>query len=175
MTITSQATTLFVWFTLVLSSCSTERPDGRLLFRSALREDLLGCYALFTERGRRLDTSFYNASPLVRLDSAPLFATDRGGPPGVVRVMVRLDSTGHPMDPVNPRYHLGPSWLVDSITDTLRLSFSNGFSGAALKLTAAAGSGDTLRGQIEEHWDFGPPFTTRRGKGRAVRIQCTPT
>jgi hypothetical protein len=159
---------------LAFASCSTTRsPEALHLFRSALRKDLIGCYALFDARGHFLDSSYYNASPLIRLDSTPAWGTDHDSQPGIIRGMLRLDSSGRRLDPVNPAFHLGPAWWVDSLTHTLRISFSNGFSGAALNLVATQGSEDTLRGHIEEHWDFGPPFATNRGQGFAVRIPCS--
>jgi len=169
----NKASILLGALALVLpSGAASQRSDSGPLFRSALREDLLGCYALYTRRGHLPDSSFYNASPLVRLDSDPAFGTERDSEPGTIRVMVRLDSTGQPLGPRHPHHALGPSWLVDSTTDTLRLLFSDGFSGAAVIVVAARSSGDTLRGRIEEDWDVGPPFVTNRGNGRAVRIRC---
>jgi len=149
-------------------ACAAQRSDSGVNLRNALRRDLVGCYALFTDSSRRIDTSFYNASPLVLLDSTPSLLDSSAG---ILRLMFRLDSTGRSIPPGRAR-PLGPVWGVDSTTDTLRLSFSDGFSGAALSLMASPGSGDTLRGRIAEHWDFGPPFVTERGKGFAVRIPC---
>ena len=147
------------------SACAAQRSESAHL-RNALRHDLVGCYALFTDRSHRIDASFYNASPLVFLDSTP---ADRDSAAGIMRLMLRLDSAGRSMSLGRLR-PLGPSWGVDSTTDTLRLSFSDGFSGAGLSLMATPGSGDTLRGRIEEDWDFRPP--TDRGRGFAVRIPC---
>jgi hypothetical protein len=150
------------------STCSAQQSASSPRLRNALRHDLLGCYALFTDRGHPIDTSFYNASPMVLLDSTP---ADRDSAAGIMRIMFRLDSTGRSIAPRRAG-QLGPSWGVDSTTDTLRLSFADGFSGAGLSLLAQPAAGDTLHGRIEEDWDSGPPFVTDRGKGYAVRIPC---
>ena len=170
MTANFKALPLVFSLILQLASCSTAPPRPGL-FRSALRHDLLGCYALYSSKGRPLDSSFYRASPRVRLDSVPAWPTYRDSRRVVPRLMLRLDATERRIDSANSPHSLGPSWVVDSMTDTLRLSFSDGFSGAALSLSASA-AGDTLRGHIKEAWDFGPPFETSRGKGWAVRVPC---
>ena len=146
-----------------------QRPDPTLQLQRALRRDLVGCYVLATEAGRVLDRSFYNASPRVRLDSTAAWRADSTRIP--VRILIRLDSTGHPMDG-RRRSLLGPVWSVDSVADTLLLSFSDGLSGTSMSLAIPPESRDTLRGRIDENWDVGPPFTTSRGRGYAVRTTC---
>jgi hypothetical protein len=174
MTSSSKVFTLLIGLALALTACSTNQllPEAGPLYRNALRVDLLGCYVLFDGRGHLLDSSYYNAFSLVLLDSTPTWGTDQDSQPGIVRVMSRVDSSGRRITPGKSGFDRGPSWWVDSLTDTLRMSFSNGFSGAVLKLAAIPGSRDTLRGRIEEHWDVGPPFVTNRGKARVVRIPC---
>jgi hypothetical protein len=135
--------------------------------RNALRGDLVGCYALFAEGGKRVDSSFYNASPLVHLDSAvhPVFATHRET--GARRLLMRLDRNGHRLTVTGPRLAL---WWADSLSDSIRVSFSDGFSGAFLTLAAPSRRSDTLQGRIEEEWDFDTP--TRQGPAYAVRVPC---
>jgi len=149
-----------------------EGPDHEPVPRHALRSEIVGCYALFTGQGRRLDASFYNSSPVVRLESAVRARFDSNGPAGFLRIMVRLDTAGHRVDPISSKAPLGPSWWADSATDSVRFSFSNGFSGALVVVNAPPRAGDTLLGRIEEDWDFGPPFATDRGRGKAVRTRC---
>src|SRR6266550_3729151 len=133
--------------------------------RDALRTELIGCYELYTAAGKLLDSTFYNSSPRVRLDSTALGITARDTVPGVFRRLVRLDPNGRPVDLDDPGFR---AWWADSLTDSVRLSFSDGFSGAQVIL-AVAGRGDTLLGRIEEHWDFAPPNS--RGRVRAVRVR----
>ena len=140
--------------------------------RNALRVELLGCYALYMPNDRLLDSTFYNASPLVRLDSAPLGISGRDTMPGVFRVFIRLDKDGSPLEPVDPQNHIGHAWWADSLSDSIRVSFSDGFSGAVVILAAPPAAHDTLRGRIEEHWDVGPTITGR-GMVRAIRIRCS--
>jgi hypothetical protein len=144
------------------------RPEAPPLPRRTLRLEVLGCYALFGADGRRVDTTYYNASPLVRLDSGSASGTV-DSVAGMLRDLVALDTLGRPSR--TTRGLLGPTWTADSLSDTIRVSFVNGFSGAEFVLAAPPRGGDTLRGRAVEHWDFGPA-TTRRGAAHAVRIAC---
>ncbi len=139
--------------------------------RDALRDELLGCFALYTPRGKLLDSTFYNSSPRVRLDSLAVGITARDTMPGVVRRMWRLDAAGQRLDRDDPQSLFGRVWWADSLTDSVRLSFSDGFSGAEVILAAPNPAADTLNGRIEEHWDMGPT-TNQRGRVRAVRVRC---
>jgi hypothetical protein len=62
--------------------------------------------------------------------------------------------------------------MADSLTDTVRLSFVDGFSGAVFVLAAPKSRPDTLIGRLYESWDFGPPFETTHGPARAIREAC---
>jgi hypothetical protein len=64
------------------------------------------------------------------------------------------------------------SWSADSLTDSVRLSFSDGFSGAVVTVAASTQRTDTLRGRIAQHWDSGPPFTTDERGAILVRFAC---
>jgi len=145
------------------------RPEQEASLRRALRGDLLGCYALFGADGRRIDTTYYNASPIVRLDSAALAGTI-DSLAGMWRQLAALDTLG--MARRTTRGMWAPSWSADSLSDTIRVSFVNGFSGAEFVLAAPPGV-DTLRGRAAEHWDFGPG-TKRRGAAHAIRVPCPP-
>ena len=138
--------------------------------RNSLRVDLLGCYALFTGAGHRVDSSFYRASPHVRLDSAvyPVFVVPKEL--GARRRLARLDANGHHIDPSFGQGPVGPSWWVDSLIDSLRVSFSDGLSGAFVTVAAPPTHSDTLRGRIEEDWDYREP--TSLGPAYAVRVAC---
>jgi len=133
--------------------------------RRALRPDLVGCYALSAGQHPLSQSEYYRASGLVRLDTtvAPKWA-----PPEAFRMLVPLDSS--PAD-LSLR-HLGPSWWADSLTDSVRLSFSDGFSGAFLVFLAPPGVRvDTLHGRIANAWDDGA-VVTDGAPARAVRVPC---
>jgi len=138
--------------------------------RNSLRVDLLGCYALFTGAGHRVDSNFYRASPNVRLDSTvyPVFVAHKEF--GARRRLARLDANGRHIDPSFGQGPLGPGWWVDSLVDSLRVSFSDGFSGAFVTVAVPPTHSDTLRGRIEEDWDYREP--TSLGPAYAVRVAC---
>jgi len=156
---------------LAMSACASNMAHVPLgLPRHGLRAELVGCYALYKPDGRLLDSSYYNSSPLVRLDSTSTgFATDTGR--SVFRYLARLDSTGNPVEHAGPRTFFNRIWWADSLSDSVRLSFSDGFSGAVAILAAPPNRTDTLLGRIEEHWDMGPTIN-QRGAVRAVRFTC---
>jgi hypothetical protein len=144
--------------------------------RRALRDDVLGCYALFGEDGRRVDTTYYNASPVVALDSMPWRMSDSVRMDDSLRGMWRrlfafdtLGDVSRTTRGMNP-----PDWSADSLSDTIRVSFVNGFSGAVFVLAAPPGHVDTLRGRALEFWDYGPS-ETRRGSAYAIRVRCPST
>ena len=145
-----------------VSRAGAQRPP---LLRNGLRTELVGCYALFTAPAGGTERALYNASARVRLDSQPHdYQT-----PGVFRVMVPLTPANIPMGP-RPRPYT-PIWMADSLTDTVRLSFVDGFSGGVFVLAARPGRPDTLTGRRFERWDFGPMETTH-GYARAIRQPC---
>ena len=144
--------------------------SAQYLMRNKLRRDLVGCYTLFLASGKRVDSTFYNASPLVRFDSLPLPAYPEMNPPVGYRPAAKLDTNGRPLRLTAHDHGFGPQRWADSLSDSVRLSFSNGFSGAFLTLVRSRPRSDTLRGWIEEQWDFGPPTT--HGPAFAVRVAC---
>ena len=141
---------------------SPVEPEAPL--RRSLRADVVGCYSLFTARGRRIDSTFYNASPLVRLDTAE--RDDRSRNP-THRVMHALDTLGNPSRTTRG---LWAAWSADSLSDTVYLSFSTGFSGAHFAFKIPADTRDTFHGRAVEYWDFTRP--TDRGRAYAVRTAC---
>jgi hypothetical protein len=150
----------------VCAACGPRSPHSGSAAPAEARVELPGCYALYSGDGRSVDGRFYNASPVVRLDTTDV---DRRWVQGAARPMIRLDSTGRPME--TPEWHVRPFWEYDPETDSLELSFNNGFSGAALLLHAPPGPRDTLRGTIHENWDVGPISTTPVS-AYAVRVSC---
>jgi hypothetical protein len=165
---------------LAFPTGTASRPMATLsrLSRKALRTDLIGCYALYFERGR-VDASLYNAAPSVRLDSIPWGKTKHeshnawfGSSSTVesIRSMTGLSLAGHP---TAPRGRYPPRWTADSLTDSVSLSFIDGYSGAVFVLNAPPGRTAMLRGRVFEFWD-GPAHLTARGPAGAVRESCPP-
>jgi hypothetical protein len=144
------------------SAALAQRPP---LLRNELRSELVGCYALFTAPVGGVERTLYNASSFVRLDGQPVdYPT-----PGVARTMIPLTpaniTEAHRPRPFTPR------WTADSLTDTVRLSFVDGFSGGVFVFAARPSRPDTLIGRRFERWDFGPMETTH-GMARAIRRPC---
>jgi hypothetical protein len=138
------------------------------LSRNALRTDLIGCYALYFEHGR-VYGSLFNAAPSVRLDSS-LWRRARREARSAWRSMTGLSLTSRPTTPRGP---YPPRWTADSLTDSVRLSFIDGYSGAVFVLHAPEGRTAMLRGRVFEFWD-GPPGFTDRGPAGAIRESCPP-
>jgi hypothetical protein len=81
--------------------------------------------------------------PAVRLDSDVV----RRDVHYVGRRLTALDSVGRPIVGRANDQGIPPTWAADSLGDSVRLSFVDGFSGAAFALAARAGQrADTLRG-----------------------------
>jgi hypothetical protein len=155
---------------MMLTACDLDKVIAAFGVRTQVSAGVPGCYALYAGT-REVDSSFYNATHLVRLDSTVSWSFEREGRRIGFRALRRLDATGHELDNEDTRGARLFSWWADSVTDTLRLSFVNGFSGAVLALAKVPGT-DTLRGRIEEHWDFGPPFVTNQQPAHAIKIPC---
>ena len=154
---------------LAVTACHRAPAEGRAWVpRSALRRELVGCLALRDARGRAADSGYYGASPRVWLDTVPIGSIDPLA--GAAWLLRRLDAEGRPLDQAVPHPLFSPRWTADSLTDSVRLSFHDGFSGAVFILAAPAGA-DTLRGRAVEYWDVGPS-KTNRGRVWALRIRC---
>jgi hypothetical protein len=135
--------------------------------RHALRREVPGCYAIFDEDRKPAHVNLYGPSPQVLLVGTPDTGTRRD--------IILLDSTGAPSRQPPDGVFNGFAWTADSLSDTVRVSFHNGFSGAAVALRVPTDAelriGDTLRGRAVEHWDFGNPVTDA-GDAFAVRVPC---
>jgi hypothetical protein len=155
---------------LVLTTALTRsgRVAAQILVVSRTKQ-LVGCYALFAG-GKALDTSYYNSSPRVLLDSTVFEMTVDSLPPLRWTVLDRLDAQGRLIE--LGRSSLPPRWWVDSANDSLHLSFVDRSGGAVLVLESIRVS-DTLRGRIENHRELvGPSFVTNRQSALAVRVPC---
>ena len=161
---------LILFSVLVAACASSEGSRRRVVPRNALRAGYLGCYELLTQTGTRVDSTFYNASPLVRLDSSGIHSTITDTLPGILRSLVRLDTGGRALDPAILQlqsFH----WAADSLTDSIWLSFFDGLSGTVVILAAPALVTDTLWGRLMERWDVGPSVFDR-GSVHAIRVRC---
>ncbi len=158
---------------VLLSVACAHAPDVRAypppVARQALRADILGCFALFDARGHAVKGNFYGAADTVRLDSAHARGLSSRIDPQRVMLIDPRAVAGTSARPSSTE--VGPAWSADSLTDTIRLSFSNGYSGAEFYLNAPRGAGDTLFGRAMEHWGAGPRDVDR-GRALAVRVGC---
>jgi hypothetical protein len=110
---------------LAIPAAPLAAQQGPELMRDALRPDLLGCYAVYSAQGKLLDATYSHASPRMRLDSSVLGVTQHDNRPGVVRLMLRLDKEGRPIDRSTPD-QWPRMWWADSLTDSVRISFTDG-------------------------------------------------
>jgi hypothetical protein len=132
--------------------------------RTELRAEVTGCYMLRDSSGANLPSEYYGFWPHMYLDSTTL-RTNRKSETSGFRFAIALDSAGRSRGKQNVAV-----WWADSLTDSIRISFSTGSSGAFVTLSAPPGV-DTLRGRIENHWDVGPSITDQRAI-RAERVSC---
>ena len=157
-------------------ACATDRDaqDGPQappqLARVALRSDVVGCWALFDRQGRPAEGHIYWAPTFVALDgddSASMQSPDRPA--------VRFGATWNrlPLE-LEPGIRGWVTWRADSLTDSIRISFSNAFSGSVfvLALVQQAPLPDTIYGYAREFYDAGPPWTKAMGPTMAVRVPC---
>lgn len=148
---------------------------------NGVRLGLLGCYSLRDKNGYPLDSTYHNSADMVRLDTFPQPTTpdefkarmtgDHTPPQYRGRGVGKLIPLGDRADKVRLGFGGELDWWQDSVTDSIQLSFVDGFSGTGLTLNAPEPLGDTLRGRIVEPRDFGPG-NVDRGAGSAIRVRC---
>ncbi|HEX8391975.1 MAG TPA: hypothetical protein VF665_06440 [Longimicrobium sp.] len=131
-----------------LNACRPHAPEQPVPAGS-LPARIAGCWRVLDTAGYPRD-GMYNASAAVRLDTTIAEAVSRGLTP---RFLAKLDSAGRELSPDGRRSNV--HWGVDTLTDSVRVSFSTGHSGAVLTLDHAT-LPDTLRGRAEVFWDMGP-------------------
>ena len=141
--------------------------------RRALRIDAVGCWSLDIGRDHREPHAELSDLPRVaRLDTAPWPEIRRDVAHGFRRVS-RVD----PADTTIPgeRERWFDNWSADSLSDSVRVLFNNGFAGAQFVLAVAAQgrSRDTAFGRYFDHGDV-VPHRTKRGVARAIRTSCIP-
>jgi hypothetical protein len=134
------------------------------LVRHSLRTEAVGCWALFDQTGQSAQGRLYWAPAVARL----LETREEAGS-GEFH-LVRLDSAGRNMRTERERGFT--YWSADSLTDSIRIGVSSGFSGTqfVFALPVAERARDTVRGRAYEHWDY--KANTNRGRAMAVRTSC---
>ena len=163
-----------ILFALAIGACSADRGDAAPgspmgdRVRAALPGGLAGCYALFDHRGLPASDSLYYSPPKARLETADhAFRRPHKLP---AWSLLRLDSAGQPMAELDYEleyFFWGPTGSPDSV----RVHFSNGFSGTEMEFAIPLTHPDTLHGRAIVFWDFAP-FETDQGSVTAVRIPC---
>jgi len=143
------------------------------LAQARLRSEVLGCFELLEANGRALDSSrAFSAARLIRLqpDTVPDY------PSGVMafhprRAVSLLSPRFNPEWNEKAEAWGWTVWIADSLSDSVRIAFSTGFSGTVVVLNYPRSAHDALSGRIEERWDTGPSPTSNR-RVRAVRREC---
>lgn len=118
--------------------------------------------------GKPAWSALYQASPAVRLDTT-LTAVLYPGRCEVTRSLTRLNAEGGALP--DDRRSSFLAWSIDPASDSVKVDFSTGYSGALLILSHAR-LPDTLSGRAEEHWDTGPSVN-QAGLVLLVRMPCS--
>lgn len=157
---------------LPLGMMGCGRPHGGAAeAEPVLPRDMLGCYAIRDGNGRTASDSLYFVPQRVRLDSAAASPQVRAFAGAPAWLLARLDTAGRGLaDEARTTRFL--YWAADSLSDSIHVRFSTGFSGTELIVLPRAAPGDTLRGRAVEHRDMGPPFTTDAGPVTMIRVPC---
>ena len=135
------------------------REPQSVVARQATPPGLAGCYALFDRAGHPAAQTLYWAPSFTRLDTAGHLAW-------------KLDATGARQAPGDTVME-SRVWVVDSLADTVRITFHSGFSGTTFVLGFERGR-DTLNGRAISHGDVGPVFEHDAGRAYATRVACVP-
>jgi hypothetical protein len=130
----------------------------RRLSRSEIERTAIGCYSVRIGLFRAPDAlgaSFQRPHP----------GNEHATPPHIVE----LDSGGAlgPAPRVWPTIHRLNYWELDSLSDSLRLVFSTGFSGVRLTLAPA---GDSLTGHADDFRNF--THLSDRAAAMLRRVSC---
>ncbi len=138
--------------------------------------ELLGCYEILDARLRPADSAWYNVMARVKLTDIPAGKRVGSTRPNTWHLRPLSNAgNGHWKAETSEReYAMGfaPEWSLTRAGDSAAFDFRDGFSGAAIQFAASEVHGDTLVGDVTEHWDFGPPFSHARGRAFAVRRPC---
>ncbi|HSQ03518.1 MAG TPA: hypothetical protein VLN59_05765, partial [Burkholderiales bacterium] len=99
-----------------------------VIARAGLRTEALGCWVLYDSAGRRAQGSLYWAPAIAQLKSTRDSSRWKFSP--MSRDALRIDSLGRDLSAIDdPRKRGWGFWSADSLSDSIRIGFSSGFSG----------------------------------------------
>ena len=162
---------------LCVAACHTETRAATSGLTHWSAAQLLGCYTILDEKRRQADSAWYNVMGIVRLTDVPMRKFDSTVLPRNWHLRPLSDAAkgrwkADPRGELEATPGFVPAWSLSPSGDSVSFDFGDGFSGGVLEFAAVDATGDTLRGRVTEHWDFGPPFTHDRGAAYAVRRAC---
>ena len=144
-----------------------------VLTRRALRREALGCFTLFDAHRQSTWGRLRNAPAIARLDSAANALHTNLYPRGATYRRVESRDMGNYVIAESSPNRLAPVWSADSLSDSIRIVFSDGYTGSGFIFALPTGSrGDSLVGRAYTFVDAGPPYRTDRGRAFAVRRPC---
>jgi hypothetical protein len=162
---------------IALCGCSSDAGPAEeravpVLARGGLRRAAVGCWQLVDSRGRSASDRIAWAPAIVQLDSAeqsPQSAFPRQ------RIARRFDPAWRPLPTgFEPGIDGAMTWRADSLTDSVRVEFNNGFFGSVFVLAVPDGRRlDTLHGRAFEFSDVVPDDSPDHGSVAAVRVRCS--
>jgi hypothetical protein len=129
------ATSLLAAFALFMVACRQHEPAPESRARVGIRADVIGCYALLHSR----DSTTLRRAAGFRLDSIPVVPPYR-----------ELHPAWSLRDSVAERMSF---WSADSLSDTVRVSIGDGFTGVVISGVRTASG---LRGRATGFSDRGP-------------------
>ena len=139
--------------------------------------NLVACYDILDAQQRPASGKWYNVMAIVRLTQTPRRKFNGTIRPNTWHLRPLSDAgSGHwradPQGQLEGGSGSAPEWSLNSTGDSAEFAFGDGFSGATIQFAAADAHGDTLRGRVTGHWDFGPPYSEDQGRAYAVRRSC---
>lgn len=156
---------------LIVCSAPREATSQPPLSRAGLRNEAVGCWVLLDSTLQSAASTLYWAPAITYLSPRPDSSrwANQGRP---FRAASRLDESGRDLNALDdPRRRGLNAWSADSLSDSIRVIFTSGFSGTWFTFSIPSGTtADTLRGFAVERWDYKPD--TQRGAAFAVRRRC---
>lgn len=169
----SGMTALVFAFTVAQAAVGVASAQAPVLTRRALRREALGCFTLFDAHRQSTWGRLRNAPAIARLVSAPNALDTHLYPPGATYRRVESRDMGNYVIVESSPNRLAPVWSADSLSDSIRILFSDGYTGSGLIFALPSGDrADSLVGRAYTFVDAGPPYRTDRGRAFAVRRPC---
>ena len=158
------------WIALgCLAGCDSS-PTMNAIPRSGIRSDAVGCWAFTTAVQNARAVQLTQLPILARLDTSSTLAEVPGR-----RAVQRLAGNGEVLLHDAEGLPFLDVWMADSLSDKIRISFSDGFYGSTwvLELPTGRSSADTMRGRSKEFDtdDIAAPTHPVR-EALATRIEC---